>query len=137
MNKKLSSVPTPQTPQISEQTLQRMLALQESKIALELKQTELASKEIDHNSSIADKSIAAQAADRKDERAVQRAMHLHRLVFAGFVVLVVVALIIVALLNDKDAIVLDLTKVIFGFVGGWGASAAWRSRQKSPPPDAD
>lgn len=124
-------VRSPQQPPLSDSTIQRLLAVQESKIQLELKQTEIALREIDHNQQIADKSIQAQAEDRKDERAIAKAMHLHRLVFMGVIVLLVVLFACIALYLNKDEIVLDMVKVIFGFVGGWGASLAWQRRHKS------
>jgi len=114
-----------------------MLSLQEAKIALEVKQAEISIREIDHNQKIADKSIEAQAEDRKDDRRVERDMHLNRLVFAGCVVLVLVGFVLAALWMNKDALILDVIKVMLGFVGGWGASIAWRSSKRSqPPPDA-
>lgn len=111
---------------LSEATIQRMLALQEAKIGLEVKQAEITLREVDHNQKIADKSIEAQAEDRKDERRVQKAMDLHRLLFAGTVVLMLIGFVLTALWLNKDALVLDVVKVFLGFVGGWGASIAWR-----------
>ncbi len=122
-------------PPLSDATIQRMLAVQEQKIAVELKQAEVSLREIEHNQRLADKSIEAQAADRKDERAVEKAMHLHRLVFVGIVVLVIVGFILAALLMNKDALVLDIVKVLLGFAGGWGASIAWASRRRILPGD--
>lgn len=122
---------------ISDATIQRMLAVQESQIQLELKQTEIALREIDHNQKIADQSIQAQAQDRRDERAVAKTMHLHRLVFAAAVIVLVLIFATVALLMGKDAVVLDMAKVILGFVGGWGASLAWqRGRRPSAQDDS-
>lgn len=113
---------------LSEDTIRRMLAVQESKISLELKQADIALRELDHNQKLADKSIDAQAEDRKDERLVEKSMQLHRLVFGAAVCAMVIAFVLVALYMNKDALVLDVIKVVLGFVGGWGASIAWRSR---------
>lgn len=103
-----------------------MLALQEAKLGLELKQADIALRELDHNQRLADKSIEAQAADRNDERRSDERIHLHRLVFALAVVAIVAAFTLASLWLGKDVIVLDLVKVVLGFVGGWGASVAWR-----------
>lgn len=116
---------------LSEETVQRMLAVQEQKIQLELKQAEVNLREIDHNQKIADKSIEAQANDRKDERQVAKAMHMHRLIFAGIVTALLIGFVLAALFMDKEAIVLDVLKVVVGFVGGWGASLAWRHMRDS------
>lgn len=117
-------------PPVTEATIQRMLSVQEQKLALELKQTEISLRELDHNQKIADKSIEAQAEDRKDERRLSKAMHSQNLIFAGVIVVIVVIFILAALWLNKDALVLDIIKVILGFAGGWGASIAWSSRKQ-------
>jgi len=115
---------------ISESTIQRMLSLQESRITLELKQADIQLKELDHNQKIADKSIDAQASDRKDERAVNKTVQMHRLIFAAFIVLVIVCLIVIALYLGKEAIVLDIVKVLCGFAGGYGVSSYISAKSK-------
>lgn len=60
-------------------------------------------------------------------------MQMHRLVFAGIITVIALAFVIAALWMGKDAIILDVLKIIMGFVGGWGASAIWRSQK----PDED
>jgi Flp pilus assembly protein TadB len=108
-----------------------MLAVQEQRIALEIKQAEVSLREIEHNQKIADKSIEAQAEDRKDERRAEKSIHAHRLIFASFIVAAVLAFVAWALSMGKDAIVLDIMKTVLGFVGGWGASLAWiKSKNK-------
>ena len=99
-----------------------MLAVQEQKLALDMKQAEIALREIDHNQKIADKSIQAQVEDRRDDRAVGMRMGMHRLVFVAVIVTLLVSFALVALYFNKEAIVLDLVKLLVGFVGGWGAS---------------
>lgn len=117
-------VPAPVNPP-SEESLQRFLSLQEGRLALEVKQAEIAIKELEHNQKIADKSIDAQAADRKDDRQVFKQMQLHRLIFAGLVLVACLAFVLAALHMGKDAIILDTLKILMGFIGGWGASHAW------------
>jgi hypothetical protein len=115
-----------------------MVTLQEQKVALELKQAEISLREIDHNQKIADKSISAQAEDRKDQRKVEKEMHRQGLIFGGVVTVCTLLFILVALYMDKDALVLDLVKVVVGFVGGFGASAIWhhqRGKRNSPEDD--
>lgn len=116
---------------MSEATIQRMLALQESKLSLEVKQAEVALREVDHNQKLADKSIEAQVADRKDERLAHKQIHLHRLIFAAGIVAMLLAFVGIALYMNKDAMVLDIIKVVVGFVGGWGASYAWRGHRRN------
>lgn len=117
-------------PQLSESTIQRMLDVQESKISLELKQAEISLAEIDHNRKIADKSIEAQAEDRKDERQVLKDMQKHRLWFGGFSLVACIAFILMALHMNKDALVLDLVKVLAGFAAGAGAASYFGKRKR-------
>jgi hypothetical protein len=86
---------------------------------------------LDHNQKIADKSIDAQASDRRDERAVNKTVQMHRLVFAAFIVMVTVVLIVFALFIGKEAIVLDIVKVLCGFAGGYGVSSYISAKHKS------
>lgn len=123
-----SAVPRPE--QISEATIQRMLSLQEQRVTLELKQLDVSIREIDHNQKIADKSIQAQAEDRKDDRLNDRTMQMHRLAFAAFVAILIVALVVVALAYDKEALAMDVLKILAGVAGGWGGSLAWHSRNR-------
>jgi hypothetical protein len=116
---------------VSEETIQRMLSLQESRITLELKQADIQLKELDHNQKIADKSIDAQASDRRDERAVNKTIQLHQLLFAAFIVLVIVGLIVFALHIGKEAIALDIVKVLCGFAGGYGVSTYISAKSKN------
>ncbi|MEI6619380.1 MAG: hypothetical protein WCO17_09660 [Betaproteobacteria bacterium] len=116
---------------VSEETIQRMLSLQESRITLELKQADIQLKELDHNQKIADKSIDAQASDRRDERAVNKTVQLHQLLFAAFTVLVIVGLIVFALHIGKEAIALDIVKVLCGFAGGYGLSTYISTQSRS------
>ena len=123
-------VPAPVNPP-SEETLKRFLAIQEGRLALDLKQADITLKELEHNQKVADKSIDAQAADRKDDRQVFKQMQLHRLIFAGIIVVACLAFVLVALHMGKDAIILDTLKILMGFVGGWGASHAWSRYSRS------
>ena len=132
MNDRRSNPPAKSVsqPAPSDETLQRFLAVQEQRLALELKQADLAIREVDHNQKIADKSIEAQAEDRKDERRLQKTLQKQRLIFAGIVTTAALAFVLIALWMNKDAIILDVLKVVMGFVGGWGASAVWRSQKQ-------
>ena len=127
--------PATSMPQVTDATIQRMLNVQEQKLSLELKQTEISLRELDHNQKIADKSIEAQAADRKDERLINKSMQLHRLIFYGVVVVLIIGFILTALVMNKDALVLDFVKVILGFAGGYGVSAAVHAKRANDDSD--
>lgn len=122
-------------PAPTEETLQRFLTIQEQRLVLEVKQADIALRELDHNQKIADKSIEAQAKDRQDERLVQKSMQMHRLVFASIITVLVLAFVLVALWMDKEAIIMDVLKVATGFVGGIGAAALWHNKRQSVSDD--
>jgi hypothetical protein len=94
-----------------------------------MKQAEIALRELDHNQRIADKSIQAQAEDLRDERDAEKTMHKHRLIFASAMAALLLSFVLAALWMDKDAMVLDVIKVMVGFIGGWGGSLAWQARR--------
>ena len=109
--------------------------MQEQKLGVEIKQAEIALREIEHNQKIADKSIQAQADDRKDERALFKVVHLQRLIFAVIVLAMIMGFVMWALNAGKDALVLDMLKILLGFVGGWGASLAFANKKKTTGSD--
>ena len=117
--------------QLKDETIQRMLDVQQAKLALEMKQADISLRELDHNQRIADKSIQAQAEDLRDERDAEKTMHKHRLIFAGAVATLLLAFVLAALRMDKDAMILDVIKVVIGFIGGWGGSLAWQSQRSA------
>jgi len=116
-------------PQVSDATIQRMLSIQEQKLSLEIKQTEIALRELDHNQKIADTSIAAQERDRKHEREelTKRQTGHQWFVFATVVVFVVFSS--GALYLGKENIVMDILKLLAGFAGGMGYQA-YRTKKK-------
>ncbi len=132
-NTKLPKAPPPQ---LKDETVQRMLDVQQAKLALEMKQAEISLRELDHNQRIADKSIQAQAEDLRDERDAEKTMHKHRLIFAGVMATLLLSFVLAALWMDKDAMVLDVIKVVIGFIGGWGGSLAWQSQRPSKPQES-
>lgn len=126
-----SNLPKAPPAPLKDETVQRMLDVQQAKLALEMKQAEISLRELDHNQRIADKSIQAQAEDRRDERDAEKTMHKHRLVFAGVMAALLLGFVLVALWMDKDAMVLDVIKVMIGFIGGWGGSLVWQYQRSN------
>jgi hypothetical protein len=126
-----NNLPKALSPQLKDETIQRMLDVQQAKLALEMKQAEISLRELDHNQRIADKSIQAQAEDLRDERDAEKTMHKHRLIFAGAMATLLLGFVLAALWMDKDSMVLDVIKVVVAFIGGWGGSLAWQSQRSS------
>lgn len=126
-NSKRAVTPT----NISDETVRELLAVQRSKIDVELKQADITLKELEHNMKIADKSINAQAEDRKDARLCQIHKDRNMYLFVGFIVVAILIFSTFALMSNKEALVLDLVKVIVGFAGGFGFGWYRRSKKQS------
>lgn len=119
----------------SEETLNRYLTVQEQRLALELKQADIALRELDHNQKIADKSIEAQERDRKHgrEEISKRLKSSQR--FAIVVVLLMLAFAGYAIHAGQTALVMDIIKVVVAFAGGMGFQAYRDRRQADDPAD--
>jgi Flp pilus assembly protein TadB len=135
MNKQVANTGVPKT--LSEDTIKDLIEVQRSKIALELKQTEVALKEIEHNGKIADKSIEAQKEDRKDAREKQVQSERNGFIFAGAVVFFITLFAYAALQIGKDAVILDMVKVLIGFAGGYGIGRAAQTRKDKKEENED
>lgn len=114
-----------------------MLATQNARIQLEMKHAEVALREVDHNQRLADKSIEAQAEDRKDERRLYKAMHTQRVLLLAGVVIVVFIFLTVAMYMNKDALARDILQVLLGAVGGFGVRAATEKKSKDGQESTD
>ena len=134
----------PQLPNVpktlSEETIKELIDVQRAWVSLELKQTEIALKEIEHSGKVADKSITAQAEDRKDAREKQVIREKNGYIFAAFALLIIAAFAGTALYFGKEAVVLDILKVLAGFAGGYGVSqysAAKKQRSTDSSDDSE
>lgn len=116
-------------PAISEDTVKELLAVQRQELSLRLEEVKRDSAEIAHNQSIAKQSIEAQERDRKHEREEVTKRQSSSQWFILLVTLVVVVFAGYALYIGKEAVVLDVVKVLIGFAGGMGYQA-WRDRKQ-------
>ena len=114
--------------QISEETLRELLSVQKQEIALRLKEVERDSSEISLNKSVAQQSIEAQERDRKHNREEQTRRQQKLYVFILALVCIVLAFAGWAMHEGQAALVLDLVKVVLGFVGGMGLQAYLQRR---------
>ncbi len=114
----------------SEETLNRYLTVQEQRLTLELKQADIALRELDHNQKIADKSIEAQERDRKHarEEVSKRLKGSQRFSVAVVVLLLVFAGY--AIHAGQTTLVMDIIKVVVAFAGGMGFQA-YRDRRQT------
>ena len=115
----------------SEDTIKELLAVQKQEISLRLKEVERDRDEIDLNKSVAQKSIDAQERDRKHEREEGTKRQKTHQNFVFFVVVALLAFAGFAMYIGKETIVLDLFKVLVGFVGGMGYQAFQNAKRNS------
>lgn len=117
-------------PQLTDETLRELLAVQKQELALRVKEIERDNAEINLNKSVAQQSIEAQERDRKHEREEHtKRQKTHQ----NFVLIAAVAVLVFsgyAMHIGQAALVLDLAKVIVGFIGGMGYWAI-RHRKRS------
>lgn len=119
----------------SEETLNRYLTVQEQRLALELKQADIALRELDHNQKIADKSIEAQERDRKHSREeVSRRLKGSQR-FSSIIVVMLLGFAGYAIHAGQTALVMDIIKVVVAFAGGMGYQAYRDRRQADDGPD--
>lgn len=113
------------------ETLDRFLSLQEQRLALDLKQADIALRELDHNQKLADKSIDAQERDRRHDREETSARQLRTLCFAGIIVFLILVFAGYCIHAGQTALVMDIIKVVVAFAGGMGFQA-YRARNDRP-----
>ena len=121
-------------PQLTDETLRELLALQKQELALRVKEIERDNAEINLNKSVAHQSIDAQERDRKHEREEHtKRQKTHQ----NFVLLGAVAVLAFsgyAMHVGQAELVLDLAKVVIGFIGGMGYAAV-RKKQRNQDDD--
>jgi hypothetical protein len=79
------------------------------------------------------------SSNRKDAREKQIQSERNGFIFAGAVVFFIVVFAYAALQIGKDAVILDMVKVLIGFAGGYGIGRAAQSRKdrKEEKEDSD
>lgn len=114
-----------------------MISAQQAKYNLELKHAEIALREVDHNQKLADKSIEAQAEDRKDERRHASGMQRRQLVLIAVLAALVFALIVIAMTMDKDTLATQILQLVLAFVGGFGTNALMNKKPNKGQDDEE
>ncbi len=120
--------------QPTQETLDRYLAVQEQRLALELKQADIALRELDHNQKLADKSIDAQERDRRHEREETSTRQRRTQRFALIIVFFILMFAAYCIHAGQTTLVMDIIKVVVAFAGGMGFQA-YRSRNHDKSDD--
>ena len=108
---------------------------------LSLRSEELVLKKQEDNNAFAygKEALGKKIDDRKDQRIQQKELRKLSYIFSGFIILLVIALIIVCLSLDKEAIALELVKAIVyvagGALGGYGFAANKKTKSSQSKQD--
>lgn len=111
-------------PPISEQTVQQLIDVQTKEQALRSQELQVRVQELQYQSKHALEILAAQERDREKERDHGRRMQRGPLIATVVVFTAILLFTGWALLMNKDAIVMDILKLVLGFaaggIGGYG-----------------
>jgi len=108
---------------LSEETVRELLSLQKQELSVRLKVVEREREEISLNKSVAQHSIEAQERDRRHEREEVTKRQRTRQNFFLLAVLASLIFSAYAMHMGKEELVMDMVKVILGFIGGMGYQA--------------
>ena len=114
-------------PEIKPEMVEKLLEVQAREQNIRGQELVIRQQEITHNAKHASEILAAQERDREKGRIHERKQTLGRMVFSVILVLLVLVFIIVALWMNKDALVLDLVKVMLGFAAGAVGGYSYKS----------
>jgi Fe2+ transport system protein B len=110
-------------PALSHTDVRELVEVQSREHSVKLKELDVRQQELNFQAAHAAEALKAQAQDRREIRDHLRRVERTKLVF----VIILVALMLVfsawAMYVGKDAIVMDLVKVLLGFVGGLGVGS--------------
>lgn len=124
----MPETPAPKPP-VTPETIDKLLDLQTIELELRVQEVNLRRQELEHSAKYAEKSLAAQLEDRKDERQYQRSQTRTRFIAVGVFAVIVLVFAGYALYLNKDAIVLEVVKIVGSFAAGaFGGYAYARNR---------
>jgi cation transport ATPase len=117
--------------QLSEQTLQQLIENQSKEQALRSQELQIRAQELEYQSKHATAILATQERDREKVREHSRRMQRGPLITTVVVVCAVLIFTGWALHMNKDAVVMDIIKVLLGFAaGGMGGYGYAKSKKK-------
>lgn len=124
-----------QLPRISEETLEKFLAVQSQELSIRLKEIERDNAEISLNKSVAQQSIEAQERDRRHDREEETKRQTRRHVYVIALTVLALGFSAYVVQAGHADVAKDLLKVILGFVGGMGYQAYRSRRSRSEASD--
>lgn len=112
-----------QFPQLSQETLEKLLTVQSQELSIRLKEIERDNAEISLNKSVAQQSIDAQERDRRHDREEQTRRQTRRHFFILAVTVLFLGFGAYVIQAGHGEIAKDLLKIVLGFLGGMGYQA--------------
>lgn len=126
---------------VSPDLINKFLDNQTEELRLKATELELERQKDNNGFQFAQKSLVAQAEDRRHEREVDAKNRGRQLWLVFGVAALIVITVIVALVLDKEEVAKEIVKaVVFvavGFLGGFGAARAKREKGAPRPKDSD
>lgn len=105
-------------PQLNEQTIQQLIENQSKEQALRSQELQIRAQELEYQSKHASAILSAQERDREKVREHSRRMQRGPLIATVLIVCAVLGFTAWALYMNKDAVVMDIIKVLLGFAAG-------------------
>lgn len=108
-------------PQLSPEMLNRLLETQAREIELRTKQLALQQQQDSNNFEFAKLALEAKTKDRQESRTFGAKFQRNLYFLAGFMALLVAAIVVVALYTGKETVAIEVLKIV-AYVGGGGLS---------------
>lgn len=119
-------------PGMAPELFREFLDNQSRELEIRSRELELQKQKDDHGFDFGKRALDAQVVDRREQRVFQLKSRRSSYIFAVIVGLIFLALLITALILNKDQVALEIIKaIIFITTGGAGGYAIGRSRQNS------
>lgn len=126
---------------VKPETVEKFIELQTREQGLRQQELAIRAKELEHQAKHAGEMLAAQERDLEKDRGHNRVMTRTKLVFAAFVLVIVLAFIFEALRMNKDAFVMEVLKLAVTFfaggAGGYGVAKISGPGRPEKPDSSD
>lgn len=100
---------------------------------IRVRELNLQEKQFDHQSKYAEKVLAAQAEDLKDQRVHEGKQTNRKMIGAGILVVLILAFLGTCILTGHETVALELVKVAVYGTGGYAIGRSKRSRPADTP----
>ena len=134
MNQPNNHKPKVQTP-LSPDQVEKLLINQEKELELRARELQLQSQQDNHSFQFAQAALEAQAKDRESDRIHQSKRSHLRYIFIGILVILVIFFLLAASYMNKDAMAMEVVKMVGVFLCGGGGGYAYGKYSSKEPDD--